>query len=374
MGKNLKGKELGAGLSQRKDGKFSARYVDKSGKRNQSYFEKLSEAKRWLNEQLYMNEHATVAASTKMTVDTWFEYWIENIKGKTVRYNTKRNYKERYTHNIKEVIGDMIISEVKPMHCQLVMTNMHEDYKGSTQKQAIITMYGFFKSAYENDIIKKNPVTKAVQITKPVEKNTKVLTLDEQKKLIEVAKNSSNFNQYKFILSTGLRTGEMVGLKWSDLDFNKRTIQIHRTMEYRPSVGEWRVGEPKSESGYRTIPMTEEIHHMLKTMKADRKNEIVSMEFREFVFLNRNREPTKNSTYDAHLNKMCHKADIQIISMHTLRHTFATRCIESGMKPKTLQTILGHSSIKMTMDLYVHTTEEESKKEMLNFENAMKLA
>lgn len=82
------------------------------------------------------------------------------------------------------------------------------------------------------------------------------------------------------------------------------------------------------------------------------------------VFLCRKGTPVKNSTYDSMLYKLCEKADIRHFSMHILRHTFATRCIEAGMKPKTLQTILGHSNIGITMNLYVHTTAEQKTKEI----------
>lgn len=94
----------------------------------------------------------------------------------------------------------------------------------------------------------------------------------------------------------------------------------------------------------------------------------MSLEFRNHVFLNRNGKLSSNSTYDRCLEILSDKAGIEKISMHTLRHTFATRCIEAGMKPKTLQKILGHANISITMDLYVHITEDEKQKEMQKFE------
>lgn len=95
----------------------------------------------------------------------------------------------------------------------------------------------------------------------------------------------------------------------------------------------------------------------------------VEDEYRDFVFINSKGMPTKNSTYDAHLEKLTKKAGIDKFSMHTLRHTFATRCIEAGMRPKTLQQILGHSNINITMNLYVHVTEEEKFKEIKKLED-----
>ena len=182
---------------------------------------------------------------------------------------------------------------------------------------------------------------------------------------MEQAKGQSYENQYRFILQTGLRTRELVGLKWEDIDFENKTLKIQRSMEYRHSVGVWRIGEPKSKSGYRTIPLTEEAIRILKAQ--DEKNKrikVIPEEWSEFVFLCRKGQPVKNSTYDTALFKICEKAGNNKFSMHVLRHTFATRCIEGGMMPKTLQKILGHSNIGITMNLYVHITEDEKQKEI----------
>ena len=190
-------------------------------------------------------------------------------------------------------------------------------------------------------------------------------TIDIQKTFLQYAEGQSYENQYRFILQTGLRTGELVGLKWKDVDLKSKTIQIRRSMEYRYSAKKWRIGEPKSKSGYRTIPLTEEAVTILKKQKEKNKRiSEISTEWEEFVFLCRKGTLVKNSTYDTALFKICDKAKIPRFSMHILRHTFATRCIEAGMKPKILQMLLGHSNIGITMNLYVHTTEEEKKKEM----------
>ena len=376
MGKDLKGKELGVGISQRKDGLYTARFVSKrNGKTIQKYFPKLQECRKWYADAVFQDEHGGINASGDMTVTAWFEYWIENIKGDSIRHNTTRNYKERFQHNIKDCIGNMLLSDVKPMHCQNVLNQMKDRYKTSTIYQTRITLYSIFADAVENEVILKNPVTKAVKYNIGKEsKKVRALSIDEQRIFLETARNSSNYNQYAFILQTGLRTGELIGLKWSDIDFDKRLMHIQRSMEYRHAVGEWRIGEPKSKSGYRDIPLTEEAVAILKNQKEKLKTtKVINMEFSEFVFLCKNGEPTKNSTYDTALSKLCEKAGINKFSMHVLRHTFATRCIEGGMRPKTLQIILGHSNVGITMNLYVHVTEDEKVKEVERIEKALKI-
>ena len=372
MGKSLKGKELGTGITQRKDGRYSAKFKSESGKRIEKYFDKLAEARKWLSEAKYEDSHGDISSSTDMTVDAWFNYWISEIKAKTVRWSTLGSYKDRYNINVKELIGNMIVSDVKPMHCQNVLNVMDNNgYVGSSMARTKATLSAMFSDACENGLIAVNPVTKSVKCPKKPEKNTRVLTLDEQERFLTAARESINYYHFLFILQTGVRSSELRGLKWGDVDFQNRIIHIRRNVTHDSNNNRFITGELKTSSGQRDIPMTKTAYDLLMDMKhqqANRKPKVISFEFADHVFLNRNGKLLPNSNYDRYLEKLCHKAGIEKISMHTLRHTFATRCIESGMKPKTLQKILGHANISMTMDLYVHVTEDEKAKEMQKFE------
>lgn len=375
MAKDLKGKELGRGLAQQKDGLYVGNFVDKLGKRRVKRFKKLQECRKWLDEAKYIDEHSSITEANNMVIDAWFEYWI-SIKEKTVRPNTVRNYRERYQKNISKVIGKMMLVDVKPIHCQKIFSDMaDEGYKTTTMYQTRIALFNMLEFAKENDIIIHNPCKKSVRsdMGKPSDKK-EALEIAEQQTFLEYAEGQSYENQYRFILQTGLRTGELVGLKWEDIDFDKKTMTISRSMEFRHSTGVWRVGEPKSSSGYRTIPLTNEAIRILKDQKIKNSRlKVTPIEWREYVFLCRKGTPIKNSTYDTALYKICNKAGIKPFAMHILRHTFATRCIEGGMKPKTLQKILGHSNIGITMNLYVTTTDDEKQKEIELVENTLML-
>lgn len=176
------------------------------------------------------------------------------------------------------------------------------------------------------------------------------------------------------ILQTGLRTGEMMGLMWEDIDFEARTISVQRTLEFRYGYQEFKIGEPKTRNSYRTIPMTQIAYDILKAKKEESETRMVAdSRYKDFVFLNQKGLPTKNSAYDTTLYKLADKAGIERFHMHTLRHTYATRCIEAGMRSKTLQELLGHSNIGITMNLYVHNSEEEKFKEIKKFEESFEL-
>ena len=389
MGKNLKGKECGKGIYQRKDGTYHARFDDRFGREHGKYFKTLPEARNWLEEARYKDKHCEVPVVTDMTVDAWFEFWIENIVG-DLAPNTRRNYRERYKHNIQPVIGGMLLTDVKPMHCKMVLNRMDAVYAGSTIRQTYITMGTMLKAAKMNDLIPKHPMD-GVRYTKPIwaVDDIHFLTVEEQAKFLEVARRSHNCCQYELVLETGLRTGELIGLTWDAIDFKKRTLTVNKTLEYRHKQTQWRAGPPKTVQSYRTIPLTSRAVEILQEVKAksagrkesplldqtleyiDRRTGAMrKLVMRDLVFINfRTGEPAKNSSYDTHLYKLCDEAGIKHFCMHALRHTYATRAIESGMQPKVLQKLLGHASIKTTMDRYVHVTDESLDKVVRQFES-----
>ena len=389
MGKNLRGKELGRGLVQRKDGLYMARYTDQLGVRKQKYFHTLPEARYWLQQA----KEAPLPQdgffiSTDMTVDVWFEFWLTNLVS-DLAPNTLRNYTERYKQNIQPVIGSIRLVDVKPLHCKMVFNRMEATYAGSTIRQTYICMGTMFKAALMNDLITKHPMD-GVRFNKPIRASNdiKFLTVTEQERFLEVASRSHNYLQYALILETGLRTGELIGLTWDSIDFDRHTLTVSKTLEFRHGQKEWRAGPPKTQHSYRTIPLTSRACEILreahalweKGKKSDKLDTTLpymdrqtgqekQLRLSDLVFINwRTGEPAKNSSYDTHLYKLCDEAGIKRFSMHALRHTYATRAIESGMQPKVLQKLLGHGSIKTTMDRYVHVTDETMSQAIEQFE------
>lgn len=261
MGKNLKGKECGEGISQRKDGRYVARFRDGDGKRYEKYFKTLPEAKNWLGDAKYEAKHGVLPTATEMTVNEWFQFWIENIVC-DLAPNTIRNYEERYKKNVQDVIGLMRIQDVKPMHCKVILNRMEACYAGSTIRQTYIALGTMFRSAVMNGVIVKHPMD-GVRYTKPIRAVDDIhyLTVEEQQIFISYAKRSHNYRQYILLLETGLRTSEMIGLTWDAIDWKKHTLTVNKTLEYRHGTHVWRAGPPKRSKA--TVQFHLQIVHMV---------------------------------------------------------------------------------------------------------------
>lgn len=377
MGKDLKGKELGIGLSQRKDGRYQARFTNKNKQRIEKNFSKITKAREWLDEQRYLDNRLDTG---DMTVDEWYNYWIRNYKEGIVRNNTTKNYKCRYECNIKNEIGSFKLCDVKQIHCQMILNNMFDSgkYANGTMELTKITLHAIFKSAVENDYLLKNPADGLkIKCRDNGDEERRVLTREEQKIFVEYSQNTLYSNAYCLVLETGLRAGEIGGLQWDDIDIDKKSLYVRRTILQDYKKDGFYFGEPKTKSSKRKVPLTNNAIMILEKqrtlqnklkMKSKRWNE----KWNGLVFTTINGNPVGASTFRTLMINIVNNINMdrqlecgnnkyekfEECYMHSLRHTFATRCIENGMNPKTLQKILGHATLNVTMDLYVHVTDE----------------
>ena len=156
----------------------------------------------------------------------------------------------------------------------------------------------------------------------------------------------------------------MQALRWQDIDWPNRLIHVNGTMYLDRNTHQFVVNTPKTKAGIRTIPLTDEAFDVLMERKESKNDRPTSLMYRDYVFVGKEGIPLNTKAYNKCLSRIAPKIGAEKLTMHSLRHTFATRCLENGMKPKVLQEILGHASISMTMDLYVHVTEDEKIAEM----------
>lgn len=371
MGKDLKGKELGPGILQRKDGLYQGSYGTGEN-RHFIYDKKLLELKRRLRTLIYESEHGLLPEGTKTTVEAWSTIWFKNYKN-GVREVTKRSYRT-YIRMINENLGQMILTNVKQLHVVEMVNYMHEKgYADGTIKGMKTCLYNMFQRALENGLVNNNPVRGiSVSFDDNEEKEVKALSIKEQRIFQNSIEDSHYRELFNVMLLTGLRISEAMGLRWSDINLDKKELHVKRSIVSVPIEGSYQymINPTKSRSSRRTIPLNDEAVRFLKDQWEKTKDiEQHDNLFDDMVFVGRSGKSCSFTniskilkTRVQTLNKKGY--EIQHISTHMLRHTFATRCYESGMSLKVVSKILGHSKLDITADRYTHVLPENAVSEM----------
>lgn len=369
MGKDLRGKELGIGISQRKDGRYTARYVSKrTGKTIQKYFDKLQECRKWYMESKLNDENGNMNIGNQLTVADLFNMWSkqnEKFVKESTSYITKVKFKA-----VPNDFKNMIITDVRPMNVQNMIIELSEKYSHSTLDRIKSITKTIFEFALDNDFVKKNPVTKRVKVP-GYQESRQAMTIEQQKAFLKEFKKSRYYNFVTLILQTGMRSGEITGLQWDCVNFEDREIKINKQLLYLPSKG-WYYSNPKTKNSNRIIPMTEEAYQILKNQKSLRQKSI-NIKYAKNVFLSDKGNPVDKSSVNKLMKRACKRTNIPCFSLHSLRHTFCTRMFECGANPKIMQELMGHSDISTTMKVYTHVTNRVKHEEMKTLEKGLKI-
>lgn len=373
MGKDLKGKELGVGITQRKNGTYQGRYKDRFGNSKTIYSKKLSELRKDLAVKIAESE-TFVSVRETVKLDNWFNQWIKIYKEKSVRPNTLREYTHIYNKNISPFIGNRNINSLVKSDIQRIITLAHTNGYGYERQNKIkVILSDLMARALEDNLILKNPVLGAKVIDKK-ESKAKSLTLEEQNIFFEYCKNTFYDNMFNVAVNTGMRPGELFALTESDIDFENGFIDVNKTLVYQKYLTDTRktfhLEEPKTKQSYRKVPINSVCKIYLE--RQIQQKAIVSSkrpkEQNDFLFTTKYNTPINSVIYSDAIHAVIREINLlrpnndlfKNFSGHTFRHTFATRCFEHEIDPKVVQSYLGHASVKMTLDLYTHVTKEKS--------------
>lgn len=367
MGKDLNGKELGANLSQRKDGRYEAKYTDNFGKRHSIYGAKLNIVRKQLNEALYKVEHNIYSHNVQFTLDEWFDIWINNYKKRNIKETTLNRYIRYYKNNVKNFIGNMKLSAIKQIHIQSLFNNEYNSrLSQSTQRHLYSFLRSIFNYAVINDYIAKNPVVNI--IFNSSKNNTRVLSLEEQQLFLKYARGYTYYNLYVFLIYTGCRIGEALALTWADIDFENNHINISKTYgknyNYTTNCTEEYTHSPKTSTSERVIPMHDIVKAVLCKMKTYNSDCHLVFHTKNNTHLRADDVWNNIQVITKKINKEYSYEKIRNFSPHSLRHTFATNCFESNINAKVVQSYLGHTNLKMTMDLYTHVSQEKKQQDI----------
>lgn len=293
------------------------------------------------------------------TINQITEEWKEEKK-KYVKKSTYAAYQLLIQNHIKPYFGDLYeVNEEKVQ--QFVFDKLDAGLSEKTIRDIIIVLKMILKFGIKNGYLEYVQID-AKFPSKQEKKDLDVLSKADQKKFMEHLRNNFTFkNLGIFIcLSTGMRIGEICGLRWCDVDTAEGVIKVRHTLQRIYIIeGETRHTEllldtPKTANSVRDIPMSSELLKMLKSL-----NKVVN---ENYYVISNDIKPIEPRTYRNYYKKLCKQLDISELKFHGLRHSFATRCIESKADYKTVSVLLGHSNISTTLNLYVHPNKEQKKK------------
>jgi len=356
----------GENIYKRKVGRYEGRYVigkTLAGKTRFGYVyaHQYSEVRRLLVQKKAEVLRRTDSDQTicQATLEEWMTYWMENELLGSVKASSYQTYLNQMNRHLLPALGHYVLSELTPGLIHDFVEGLRDNGLASNTIRGVFRLLSAaMRFALEEGIIPKNPCRK---IRVPCEESTeqRVLTRTEQEKIRAAASNGSNL-PILLSLYTGMRLGEVCALKWSDIDWDRRTITVRRTVQrvaqaektaYRKSI--LMIGTPKSTHSHRVLPVPEFVLARLdELLKGGHVSEYV------FGAASCAAEPR---TMQRRLQRLMKRLGIEGVHFHTLRHSYATRLLELGADIKTVSTLLGHSSAKTTLDFYAHSLMEHQR-------------
>ena len=330
------------------------------GKTQQEVKKKLEEYKK---EMLL----GTISSDDKITVSEWYYTWLFDYRIKDLKPKSFEKYEGIYRNYIKDSeLGKIKLKDLRATHIQRYYNKLQDTKPISTIKGINTRLKPCLGEAEKQGYIQKNYCK---MVTLPKDNNKKkiqVLTQQQQKLFIEAIKGHKLEVLFLIALGTGLRLGELLGLKWSDIDFNTGILTVNRTLSRvkNQTTGKYEIIEqtPKTKNSNRTIPIPNDI---LNKLKEHKKNQSKQRLFvgegyinNNYVFTDDIGNPIDDKKPGRNLKSTLTKLNIEPIKFHALRHTYATRLFEANVPPKTVQVLMGHYDISITMDIYTHVMED----------------
>lgn len=365
MAVDKRGRKLPKGIRQRYED-FEGRFMYQ-GERYLVHGKTVTETQKAMTEFKYKLEHGLYVAKEKLTLDEWYKTWLEEYKKNRVKLGTYTSYEKYYQSVIKSRLGSRNLNDIRGEHIQKLYNDLvKEGYAISSIKIVSAVLNGCFKQAERNGLIERNPV-KLAELPRQTEKKTRqAMTREQQALFMEYTKESYLYHFFEVMLRTGMRKGEMQGLKYPDIDRKANVIHVRRTLKYIEHHG-YIEDTPKTRTSTRDIPLTAAVLEHIEAQRNYWGFKVVNMN--QYIFCNERGEALSRERIQAEIDRTIKRIraaghDFPRITSHVFRHTFATRAIEAGMQPQVLKTILGHSSLAMTMDLYSHVLPDTKAEEM----------
>lgn len=396
--KDSRNRVLKEGEYQRENGTFEYKWRDKNGKRHSVYAKSLDELRE---KELDILRHVLDGIKfdkSNISVNDLYYRWIQLKKG--LKLNTVQNYKYMYAQFVERDFGEKKVAELKRSDVRAFYNYLADSQhlKANTIDNIHTVLHQVLEFGVEDEYLRTNPSDNALRELKRAHNNDsekrRALTVPEQDLFEKYLSGKGQYQRWYPIFTvmmwTGMRVGEITGLRWSDIDFEDESININHTLVYfnkgGPERCDYAVNTPKTKAGVRIIPMLPKVKEAFIMEKEYQEVSGLTCKavvdgYSDFIFVNRFGGVQHQGTLNKALRRIIRDCNYEVLdkgkedtitlprfSNHSLRHTFTTRMCEAGVNIKAMQDILGHADAETTLQIYADATNELKKSEMISFE------
>lgn len=398
---------LKKGEYQRTNGTYAYRWTDGKGKRHEVYARDLDDLRAKEKEiDADTNEGIKVEARY-VIINEMYDLWVQLKRG--IKDNTFENYKYMYNTFVRPSFGKKRIQTIKKSDVKIFYNYLADQrcLQASTIDSIHNVLHQVLDMAVDDKYIRSNPSDKALKELKQSHafktEKRRALTIAEQELFLNYLRNNETYSHwypiFAVMLGTGMRVGEITGLRWCDIDLDNGVIDINHTLVYYCHRHEvelngcyFNINTPKTKASNRKIPMIESVKEAFLMEKANQEKTGIKCSavidgYSDFIFVNRNGKTQHQGTLNKAIRRIIRDCNDEVLlndenatvllphfSCHSLRHTFSTRMCEAGINVKVIQDTLGHQDISTTMNIYTDATKEMKKQEFESLDNYLKKA
>ena len=369
-------------IRKRSDGRWEARIIighkkDGSPMYKSAFAKTQKSALKELHQLIELYRDVDLTEECRMTLGEWLDKWLDEYMIFTVRESTLNSYRSITENQVKRFIGNKQLAYLTTAEIQKFYNKIKKagkitpnrdgshELSDSMVRKVHMMLHEALDTAVRERLIAKNP-TNGTTIPKNNYAEKQILGDEQLDRFLEVIKGEEYWGDFFYVeVMTGLRRGEICGLKWSDIDFGASKLRVQRSVSVKKGGG-LVIGETKTNTGNRNITMPPSVSEVLLKRK---QNAITEWVFPSFL---NPLQPIHPAAAYRKLKVILKHAELPLIRFHDLRHTFATHAMKGGVDAKTLSGILGHTNASFTLDTYTHVTSDMQKSASAIVGNMMK--